>query len=455
MKIVLIGAGSAQFGYGMLEDIAQSSILAGAEIALLDINGQAVDQVRKRAQDFVDQQQLLFTVTAGTDRKSALRGADFVIISIEVGNRFELWDQDWFIPLQYGIHQVYGENGGAGGTFHALRIIPPILDITDDIMRYCPEAPTFCYSNPMTPITMAVKRRHPELRFIGMCHEIASLKRYLPVLMDTPLENISFRAAGLNHFSVLLEVSYRDSGLDAYPLVMQKAYELFEREPGFSDILSFHRRTGVSLKTEGAVERFTQEVPKSSKPWADRWLFKKIMDHFSLLPITWDSHIGEYMPWAYDGSDLQGIYDFYTFYRYTLAQEAPELKLKRNGFHERAVPMIEAFLEDSGLEEAAVNMLNDGLIPDLPAWLAVEVPAYVRKSGLEGIAFPDYPKGFGSLLRNYAGVYDLTVDAVLNASRDLVIQALLVNPVIDKVERIPELVDMMIDRQKRWLGYLS
>jgi alpha-galactosidase len=455
MKIVLIGAGSAQFGYGMLEDIAQSSVLSGAEIALLDINAQAVEQVRKRAQDFITQHKLPLSVTAGTDRIEALKGAEFVIISIEVGNRFELWDQDWFIPLQYGIRQVYGENGGAGGVFHALRIIPPILEITDDIMTYCPDAVTFCYSNPMTPITMAVKRRHPDLQFIGMCHEIASLKRYLPILMETKLENISFRAAGLNHLSVLLEVSYRDSGRDAYPLVMERAYEFFEHEPGFSDILAYYRRTGETLRTEGAEQRFTKEVPKSSKPWADRRLFKKIMDYYHLLPITWDSHIGEYMPWAYDGSDLQGIYDFYTFYRYTLAEQVSELKPSNTGFHERAVPMMEAFITDSKAEEVAVNILNDGYIPDLPNWLAVEIPAYVTREGLQGIAFPDYPRGFTSLLRNYAGTYDLTVEAVLEKKRELVIQALLANPVIDKVERIPELVDVMVDRQHRWLGYLD
>ena len=103
MKIVLIGAGSAQFGYGVLEDMFQSTRLAGAEIALLDINETAVMKVAQRTKSFIEQHALDFTITAGTDREAALRGADFVIISIEVGNRFELWDQDWTIPHQYGI----------------------------------------------------------------------------------------------------------------------------------------------------------------------------------------------------------------------------------------------------------------------------------------------------------------------------------------------------------------
>ncbi|MGM0432461.1 MAG: alpha-glucosidase [Spirochaetota bacterium] len=455
MKIVLIGAGSAQFGYDMLEDIAQSRVLTGAEISLLDIREQAVMEVKQQAEQFIDKHGLSLTVTAGTDRPEALKNADFVVISIEVGERFELWEQDWRLPQQYGIHQVYGENGGAGGVFHALRIIPPILEIAADIMTYCPQAKTFCYSNPMTPITMAVKQRFPELQFFGMCHEIASLKRYLPEILGIPLERIHFRAGGLNHFSVLLEASDKHTGEDLLKTIMEKAYHFFSQEPGYSDVLAYYRKTGVSLKTEGAAQRFAAEVPKSSKPWADRRMFKHIMDHFGLLPITWDSHIGEYVPWAYDGADHQGILDFYTFYRYTLAQLAPELVMRTDGYHERAVPMMEAFIEDSGHEEAAVNILNDGLIPQLPPWLAVEVPARVYKDRLEPIAFPNFPRGFAALLRNYAGTYDLTVQAVLQQRKDLVVQALLVNPVIDKVERIPELVEVMIERQHAYLKYLK
>ena len=455
MKIVLIGAGSAQFGYGMLEDIFQSKRLQGAHIALLDINRETVDKVYRKSDRFITEHGLPFTISAGTDRKEALDGADFVIISIEVGDRFELWDQDWKVPQQYGIRQVYGENGGPGGVFHALRIIPPILEICDDIMEICPDAVVFNYSNPMTAIVTTVKRKYPDLQFIGMCHEIASLKRYLPAIMETPLENISFRAAGLNHFSVLLDVHYADSGKDAYPLVMERAPTLFSTEPGYSDALAFAKKTGITIQTEGAVERFFSEVKESSRPWTDRTLFREIMEHFGLLPITSDSHIGEYIPWAYDAADHQGILDFYTFYRFSLSQEYPELKLRDDGAHERTVPIIEAILEDSCMEEAAVNILNDGCIPDLPQRIAVEVPGIISGKGITGVAFPDYPKGFGALLRNYTGTYDLLADAVLEGSRDLVIQSLLVNPVVDTVRKVPELVDVMLNYQERWLGYLK
>ncbi|MEN6600737.1 MAG: alpha-glucosidase [Rectinema sp.] len=451
MKIVLIGAGSAQFGFGTLGDIFSSSLLKGSHIALVDIDGETLSRVYNAAQAFIDDHGLDFSLSAHTDRREALKGADFVVISIEVGDRFELWDQDWMIPLQYGIPQVYGENGGAGGLFHALRIVPPILDICQDCTELCPNATIFNFSNPMTSITTTVLRKFPHLKFIGLCHEIASLARYIPPMLGVPLDKLEIRAAGLNHFSVLVSARYRDTGDDAYPEILAKAPDFFERMIGYSDILEYIQETGNIPKTEGETDLPNIGRTVSSRHWADRRLFRQILERIHLLPITSDSHIGEYIPWARDVADNKGILDFYLLYRSSLSMLEPKIELK---VKERLVPIIEGILQDSGYEEAAVNIMNNGLIPSLPQNVTVEVPALVHGKGLEGLAFPDYPRAFAALLRNYAGVYDLTAEAILHKSKDLVIQALLVNPVVPICERVPELVDVMIARQAQWLGYL-
>lgn len=115
--IVLIGAGSAQFGYGTIGDILQSKVLEGSHIVLHDINPNTLAVVEKTGRAFIEEHKLPFTISATTNRVEALQGADFIIISIEVGDRFVLWEQDWRIPQQYGVRQVYGENGGPGGLF--------------------------------------------------------------------------------------------------------------------------------------------------------------------------------------------------------------------------------------------------------------------------------------------------------------------------------------------------
>ncbi|MFA7643472.1 MAG: alpha-glucosidase [Sphaerochaetaceae bacterium] len=451
MKLVLIGAGSAQFGLGTLGDLFQSMPMHGSEIMLVDINREALDDVLQKGRAFLEEHRLPFTLGATTDRREALSGADVVVISIEAGNRFRLWDEDWTIPQQYGFSQVYGENGGPGGVFHALRITPVIVSICDDVSELCPDAWVFNYSNPMSAITTTVLRKYPSLKFVGLCHEVLSLERYLPEMLGTPFGNLSLRSAGLNHFSVLVEASYRDTKADAYPDILAKAPAFFEKEIGYSDILSYVMRTGQAPRTEGDSQRVVLDVDRSAKSWSDRTLFRTILEEYRLLPITVDSHLGEYIQWAHDVADHKGIKDFYTLYQLQLSQVKPRIELRRE---ERLVLILEGILADSAYEEPAVNVMNNGLIPSLPDSIAVEVPAKVRRSGLEPIAFPSYPKGFAALLRNYCGVYDLLAEAVLTKKREYVIQALLANPVVDRHRPLHEMVDLMIERQRPYLDYL-
>ncbi|MGI6489293.1 MAG: hypothetical protein ACOXZ7_01905 [Sphaerochaeta sp.] len=184
-KIVLIGAGSAMFGLGTLGDVFKSEVLKGSEVALVDINPDSLKVVFDVAENFVEKEGLDYRVSMTTDRTEALKGADFVIISIEIGDRYALWEMDWNLPLQFGIKQVYGENGGPGGIFHSLRIIPPILDICEDVSRICPDALLINLSNPMTNIMVAISRKYPELRCVGLCHEVSSLITHLPKILGT------------------------------------------------------------------------------------------------------------------------------------------------------------------------------------------------------------------------------------------------------------------------------
>ncbi|MDD3823496.1 MAG: alpha-glucosidase, partial [Sphaerochaetaceae bacterium] len=216
-------------------------------------------------------------------------------------------------------------------------------------------------------------------------------------------------------------------------------------------ILSYVMRTGQAPRTEGDSQRVVLDVDRSAKSWSDRTLFRTILEEYRLLPITVDSHLGEYIQWAHDVADHKGIKDFYTLYQLQLSQVKPRIELRRE---ERLVLILEGILADSAYEEPAVNVMNNGLIPSLPDSIAVEVPAKVRRSGLEPIAFPSYPKGFAALLRNYCGVYDLLAEAVLTKKREYVIQALLANPVVDRHRPLHEMVDLMIERQRPYLDYL-
>lgn len=178
-----------------------------------------------------------------------------------------------------------------------------------------------------------------------------------------------------------------------------------------------------------------------------------MLKNYHLLPITTDSHFGEYLSWAWDIVDHRGILDFYDVYKVMLSQEVPhEIRLETS---ERVIPIIDGILGDANYEEAAVNIQNNGLIADLPSWLVVEVPAMINKTGVNGIKMDGMPKGFLALLRSYAGVYDLTAEAIIHRKKEYAIQALLANPVVNQASSLEALLDRMISKQEKWLGYLQ
>tara|TARA_Y100000590_G_scaffold439840_1_gene564395 strand:- start:488 stop:1795 length:1308 start_codon:yes stop_codon:yes gene_type:complete len=433
-KIVLIGAGSANFGLGTIGDIFKSKILEGSTITLHDINAEALEKTKSIANNFKEKLNVNYNIEATTERSEALKNATYCIISIEIGNRFDLWDQDWKIPLQYGFKQIYGENGGPGGLFHSLRIAPVILDICEDIIKICPDAFVFNYSNPMQRICHAVTTKYPDLKFVGLCHEIASMERQLPTIMETDFSNIEIKAGGLNHLSILLEAKYKDSQKDGYP----KIHEKFE---------SYY-------------SKITSEY-YPSKPGGERGVFFELYKLYGYLPITTDSHLGEYIQWAYSIADHQTIMEFYDNYKkrcltfYDDESHYLEYFKKDKKTNERIVPIIEAIIEDQNLEESAVNVPNQNFIECLPNNIVVEVPGILNKAGVTGLKLENYPSSFGSLLNNQVSTIQLTTEAVINKSKDIAYLALLADPIVNNVKDAKNLLDNMLVFQKEHLSYLK
>ena len=450
-RIVLVGAGSAMFGLGSVGNILRSKVLEGSTIVLHDINQAALAKVERVVRRFMDERKLPYSLVATTSREEALKGAGFCVIAIEVGNRYELWEQDWHIPQQYGIRQVYGENGGPGGLFHALRIIPPILAICADVERICPEALVINLSNPMTRIVLAINRRFPRLKTIGLCHEVVSLVEHLPAILGTPWSNLAVKAGGMNHFSVLLEALYRDSGKDAYPDIRRKAAAYFESLPEGS-----YENLGATKEMLTAARASEERAEGRRGVWPERELFKVILEKFGLFPITTDSHFGEYISWAQSAVDHKGILDFYSFYRKWCLELVPESRIHGTKEIEywRDVPIIEGIISDSGQEELAVNVANQGFIGNLPRDAVVEVPATVDAKGVHPCVLGSLPRGFAGLLNNQVAAVDLSVEAALQGSRELALQALLVDPVVDSAKAAERTLDTILSLQSEFLSYV-
>jgi len=436
-KIVLIGAGSTNFGLGTIGDIFKSQSLHGSTVVLHDINSETLKKTKNIAEKFKEQLDVNINIEASTNRREALKNATFCVISIEVGKRFELWEQDWNIPLEHGVKQIYGENGGPGGLFHSLRIAPVIVDICDDIVDICPDAFVFNYSNPMQRICHAVTTKYPELKFVGLCHEIASMERQLPILMETNYNNIEIKAGGLNHLSILIEAKYKDTKKDGYPIIHKKFKKFY------SELINEH---------EGYP----------SEPGAERGVFFELYYKYGYLPITTDSHLGEYIQWAYNVADHKAIIEFYNNYKKRCLSfynndnaYSKFFNPKNKKMNERIAPIIEAIINDENVEESAVNIPNQNFIDSLPDNIVVEVPCIVNKKGINGLKLNKYPISFGLLLNNQVGTIKLTTEAILKKSKHLAYLAMIADPIVDDSKKAEKLLDTMINYQNEYLGYLK
>jgi alpha-galactosidase len=436
-RIVLVGAGSAQFGVGTVADILMSKVLSGGTIVLHDINPKSLETAHKACQMAIDEMKLDFSLEATTSRPEALKGADFVIISIEVGDRFKLWEQDYEVPRKHGNRQIYGENGGPGGLFHSLRIIPPIIEICKDVEKICPDAWIINFSNPMSRICLAIKRKFGNrLKAVGLCHEIAFAESHLPEMLNTPFSNLQIKAGGLNHFGVLLEVKYKDTGRDAYPDIREKAKAYFD---------------GVRASDEISFDR-------ADKSFA---LVTEILRIYNYLPYTHDSHFGEYIQWAWECADHPRIREFYEIYKLFCLEQAGQLEriveekqsanmwLTPSG--ERVIPIIEGIVTDSKHYELSVNLPNEGIIENLPQDLIVECSATVDKNGVHGVKLGEIPSGLAGLMRNQAAVQDLTVEAALTGSKQKALEALLADPAVDSLSGAEKMLNEILQLQGQYL----
>ncbi len=405
-KIVLIGAGSLTFGMGTVGSILESKVLEGSILCLHDINGESLKLVHQACEDAVIKRNLDFTIVSTTNRQEALNDASFIINSIEIAPRFDLLDLDYQIPLNYGCMQVSGENGGPGAVFHSLRVIPPILDICEDVDNICPDALFINYSNPMSRICLAIKRRYPTLKLVGLCHEYIHFMPVLSQILDVAPDDLEVKGYGLNHFGVITECKYKETGKDAYPDLRDKGPKFlynFESYDGFKFISFF-------------------------------------LEKYGYCPYTTDSHYGEYIPWAWEKADVFAIRRFWKGYKLFLDNVYNDLveKIEKGKGHEAvtaqyepAIPIIEGILTDSNYVEPSVNIANDGIITNLPRDLVVECPAIINKDGIHGIKLGDYPLELAAYIKAQIPVMDLCLEGIFRQSKDLVFKAILSDPLIN------------------------
>jgi len=444
-KIVVIGAGSASFGLNSLAALVGSPRLRGSTLALVDRNADALEAVHRLAQRLNREWDAQMSFSTHTHHVAALPDAAYVILSIEVPPREELWRSDYEIPLKYGVHQPYAENGGPGAFAHAARNIGPVMEIVRDMEAACPEAWLINYSNPMMRICDAINR-YSQIKVAGLCHQIqvgyAMVGRTLAAELginvpsrftDThaspqtnepraavaaqAMKKIHIVAAGLNHFTWMLSVHDQRTGEDLYPLF---------------------------------AERWAAGDP------AFEPLTRRVYDAFGLFPIPGDEHLCEYLPWLSDPITKPwqkyevSLYDWDYWaadrgaglddIAAMAAGDKPVSDL-RHADSEGALEMIVNMAGGTIHSHIAVNLPNEGYISNLPHGAIVEVPGKVNGFGVQGAGVGLLPDGIAELCRREIVVSQLGVDAAVKGDRQAALQCLLLSPGMTDMDVAKQILD--------------
>jgi alpha-galactosidase len=444
-KIVVIGAGSAIFGLNTISALMDSEQLRGSQLALVDRNAETLRLITRLAERLNREWNAQMKVTAHTHHAEALDEAAFVVSAIEVPPREKLWRLDYEIPLKYGVRQPYAENGGPGGFAHAARNIIPVLEIARDMEQACPDAWFLNFSNPMIRICDAITR-YSDIKVVGLCHQIlAGYGMVGLVLADVldievpdgkittdadpeiwprlnrvahqALEQVDIKAAGLNHFTWMLDLRDKRSGEDLYPLFAERWAEF---DPTF--------------------ERLTRRLYRD----------------FGRLPIPGDQHLCEYLPWVSDPLTKPwekyeiDLYDWDLWDR--LRDQGHEKIAKigngqmgidhlRHVDSEGAVEVIENIAGAGTHYHLAVNLPNQGYITNLPEGAIVEIPGLFSGFGVQGIGVGPLPEPIAELCRREITVARLCVDAAVHGDRQAALQCLLLDPVITDLDVAQQILD--------------
>lgn len=414
-KVTLIGAGSAVFTRQLIADLLGFPELADIEISLHDVDGARLAVAEATARQVNERFRTRATITAGFDRKAALVGSDFVINMIQVGG-IEATRKDLLIPARYGLNQVIGDTTGVGGVFRALRTFPALSDILADIRDVCPDAYFLNYTNPMAMNVGWAATVAPEIKTVGLCHSISKTVQNMSALVGVPFEETHYRAAGVNHQAWILE--WTRDGEDLYPL----------------------------LRTRIAAD-----------PELERRVRVEIFRRIGFYPTESSEHSAEYLSWflrspeqiaryrlaplAYLGISEANVAEF-TSAQKSIAAGSP-LALERKAI-EYAPQIIHSIVTGQSRVIHA-NVVNSGLIDNLPSGAVVEVPCTVDAAGVTPHAMGSLPTQCAAMNRPYLSVAELTIEAARTGNPRMVRQAVLMDPNAGSTLRPDQIWDLCND----------
>ncbi|QYR23326.1 alpha-glucosidase/alpha-galactosidase [Paenibacillus sp. sptzw28] len=426
-KITFIGAGSTVFAKNVLGDCLMTPALQGFELALYDINPERLSESQTMLSHIKNTSGSTSVIKAYTDRKEALRGAKYVVNAIQVGGYDPCTITDFEIPKKYGLRQTIADTVGIGGIFRNLRTIPVMLDFARDMQEVCPDALFLNYTNPMAVLTN-VMNTQGGIKTVGLCHSVQVCVKGLFENLGMDQTGVKSKIAGINHMAWLLEVS-RD-GVDLYPEIKRRAREKQQEKHWDMVRLEMMLNFGYYI-TESS------EHNAEYHPYFIKRSYPELVDRFN-IPLD-----------EYPRRCIEQI-DNWKKLKQDLVHNS-ELHHERT--HEYASYIFEA-IETNVPFKIGGNVMNTGLITNLPREACVEVPCLVDSSGVTPTYVGDLPPQCAALNRTNINTQLLTIEAAITGKREHIYHAAMLDPHTGaelSMDDIIAMCDDLIEAHGDWL----
>ena len=444
-KLTIIGAGSTVFTKNIVVDLLTIKQFKSIEIALMDIDQNRLLKTKEVLEIIAKKMGATPKISLHTNRRESLLDADFVQTTIQVGGYKPSTVIDFEIPKKFGLNQTIADTLGIGGIMRSLRTIPVLLNIAEDIEQVCPNALWMQYVNPMCTNMIAINKVFPNIRNIGLCHSVQGTAEMLAEDLQENIKNISYQCAGINHMAFFQKFEKISTGEDLYPKLKRLA----------DQILSDKR---ISSRTK------KQEYPGRNLHEKVRY---EILKRFGFFVTESSEHFAEYVPWFIKPNKEELIEkykipvdeyilrcEYYSELWNELDKDISIITneaIKRS--HEYASYIIDAIVNNNKFTVYG-NVMNNGLIENLPSNCCVEVPCIVDNKGFYPQKIGRLPEQLSALMRTNINVQILTAEAALTKKREHIYHAAMLDPLTAShlaIDEIYALTDEMLEAHSDYL----
>ena len=409
VKITFLGAGSTVFARNVLGDCMCTPVLREAEIALYDINANRLEDsetILRAINHNVNEDRAVIKTYLGVEyRKAALRDADFVVNAIQVGGYEPCTVTDFEIPKKYGLKQTIGDTLGIGGIMRGLRTIPVMEGFARDMEEVCPDTLFLNYTNPMA-ILSGYMQRYSKIRTVGLCHSVQVCTEGLlkGLGMEDKLEGATDYIAGINHMAWLLEVKDKD-GNDLYPEIKKRALEKNSKEK-HNDMVRYEY-----IRTLGYYCTESSEHNSEYNPFFIKSRYPEMIDKFNIPLDEYPRRcIKQIAEWEEERNNI-----------------LKDGKITHERSREYASYIMEAVVTNKPYQIGG-NVLNTGLIDNLPSDACVEVPCMINAKGVNPCHVGRLPVQLAAMNQTNINVQLLTIEAARTRDKNYIYQAAMLDP---------------------------